>query len=327
VTRQVRTVDMLEAARQLFSDTSAANFILVGIAYQSGWLPIPAAAIETAIKLNGVSVESNVRAFRWGRVAVADPEVFARATVRSSRGHRRPALTDSLDLWIETLEAEVGNLVRRRAEELVLFQGVRASAAYVDLVVRASAAEAAFTSKTHFAEAVARNLFKLMAYKDEYEVARLLTDAEFVADLTAEFPAGSKVSYKLHPPVLRAIGRRSKISFGPRSHVVLRVLARGKFLRGTRFDPFGYAHVRRVERALVRNYVDFVQHEVETLSPESYTHAVRVALLPDQVRGYEQVKLGSVKRYVSELQSLGVPTDDLRKLLGADIPHAGGKPR
>ncbi|MFJ9312997.1 indolepyruvate ferredoxin oxidoreductase family protein [Pimelobacter simplex] len=294
--------DALEAADRIFGNTVAANFLLVGAAYQTGALRLPAAAIEEAIEINGTAVAANVAAFRWGRVAVADPAAFHAANARTAAPVERPV---PASVAASGLQGEVLRLVGRRAADLVGYQDERLADAYVDAVAAIAKAEQAVTTETRFSEAVARNLFKLTAYKDEYEVARLLTDPAFLAATGSDFPDGT-VSFQLHPPALRALGRKKKLGFGPRSHVTLRTLARMKFLRGTAADPFGYAHVRRVERDLRDHYRTMVDDLARELTPDGYDRAVRLAELPDLVRGYEGVKLRNVERYLAELAELGV---------------------
>ncbi len=197
-------------------------------------------------------------------------------------------------------------LVERRAAELVGYQNATVARRYVATVERVWSAERAVTERTDFSAAVARGLYKFTAYKDEYEVARLLVDPAFLAEVQAQVPGGDKLTYKLHPPVLRAMGRRKKIGFGPKSHGVLKVLAKGKVLRGTKFDPFGYAHVRKVERRLLAHYTDMVCRLADGLTGESYDTATKAAELPDVVRGYEDVKLGNVELYWAGLRELGI---------------------
>ncbi|KRA30953.1 MULTISPECIES: indolepyruvate ferredoxin oxidoreductase family protein [unclassified Nocardioides] len=293
--------DGLEAADRIFGNTVAANFLLVGAAYQTGALRLPAAAIEEAIGINGTAVAANVAAFRWGRVAVADPAAFRAANEKSVAPRERhvPA-----SVAASGLDGELLRLVAQRAADLVDYQDEKLADSYVDLVAGVAAAERSVTTKTRFSEAVARHLFKLTAYKDEYEVARLLTDPAFLADTGAEFPGGT-VAFQLHPPALRALGRKKKIAFGPRSHGSLRALARMKVLRGTAADPFGRAHLRKVERELRDHYRTLVTDLAGELSTEGYDRAVQIAELPDVVRGYEGVKLRNVERYVAELEALG----------------------
>ncbi|HWJ11787.1 MAG TPA: indolepyruvate ferredoxin oxidoreductase family protein, partial [Nocardioides sp.] len=309
---RVRTVsadlfdfDALEAADRIFGNTVAANFLLVGAAYQTGALRLPAAAIEEAIAINGTAVAANVAAFRWGRVAVTDPAAFRAANERPVQVRERhvPASVAAAGL-----EGEVLRLVELRAADLVDYQDEALADSYVALVAEVARAERAAGTGSRFTEAVARNLFKLTAYKDEYEVARLLTDPAFLAETGGTFPGGT-ISFQLHPPMLRAMGRTKKMSFGPKSHVSLRALARMKRLRGTAADPFGRAHVRRVERELRDHYRATVGDLAAALgsgNAEDYDRAVRIAELPDLVRGYEEVKLRNVEKYVAELAELGV---------------------
>ena len=296
--------DALEAADRIFGNTVAANFLLVGAAYQTGALRLPAAAIEEAIKINGTAVGANVAAFRWGRVAVTDPAAFSAAGQRLAPTPAREVAAPA-SVAASGLQGEPLRIVSQRATDLVGYQDEKLADAYVALVALVAAAERAVTTETRFSEAVARNLFKLTAYKDEYEVARLLTDSAFIASTGESFPGGT-VSFNLHPPVLRAMGRTKKISFGPRLHGTLRALARMKSLRGTRADLFGYAHMRKVERALRDHYRTMVTDLAASLDPASYDRAVQLAELPDTIRGYETVKLRNIEQYAAALCDLGV---------------------
>jgi indolepyruvate ferredoxin oxidoreductase len=302
VSRIVHSLDALAAAQNLFGSTAAANFLLIGAAYQAGALRLPAASIEEAIELNGVAVKANVAAFRWGRVAIADPARFD--DMASPARDRQPPPARVLEGT--TFSGQVGDLISRRAANLVQFQSEKVARRYVTLLQSIWTAERAVGDRTEFSEAVAKGLYKFTAYKDEYEVARLLTDPQFLSYVKSEVPAGEKLTYKLHPPVLRAMGRKKKIGLGPRSHVALRILAKGKRLRGTKFDPFGYAHVRTVERSLATGYADVVTRLAAELDPTNYDRAVEVAGLPDMVRGYEDVKLASVEAYHARLSELGI---------------------
>ncbi|MEU8227208.1 indolepyruvate ferredoxin oxidoreductase family protein [Kribbella sp. NPDC048915] len=301
-TAELFAFDALDAADRIFGNTIAANFLLVGAAYQTGALRLPAAAIEEAIRINGTAVAANIAAFTWGRVAVADPAAFHAAGTKPAPA-ARPDVPASVAA--SGLQGEVLRLVGRRAADLVGYQNVELANSYVDFVARIAAAEKAVTVDTRFSEAVARNLFKLTAYKDEYEVARLLTDPAFL-DATGELFPGGTVSFKLHPPVLRALGREKKLTFGPKSHLSLRVLAKLKALRGTRADLFGYAHLRKVERDLRDHYRALMTDLAANLTAESYDRAVELAELPDLVRGYESVKLRNITRYATALRALGV---------------------
>jgi indolepyruvate ferredoxin oxidoreductase len=304
VSRSLHSFDALEAAQALFGSTAAANFLLIGAAHQTGALRLPAECVEEAIRINGVAVDANLAAFRWGRVAVADPARFGDAVAPART--RQPVAPPVHLLAGTTFTGRLGDLVSRRAADLVGFQGERVARRYVMAMHAVWTAERAGSDRTEFSEAVARGLFKFTAYKDEYEVARLLTDPQFVDHVRAEFPTGEKLTYRLHPPMLRVLGRQKKIGLGPRSHVALRVLAKGKRLRGTAFDPFGYAHVRRVERRLRDEYEQIVTELAAGLNGENYDRAVEVASLADVVRGYEGVKLANVDVYRARLRDLGV---------------------
>jgi indolepyruvate ferredoxin oxidoreductase len=300
----VHSVDALAAAQKLFGSTAAANFLLVGAAYQTGALRLPAATVEEAIAVNGVAVDANVAAFRWGRVAIADPARFDE--VAAPARDRQPPSPPERILADTTFTGHVRDLVSRRAAYLVGYQSEKVARRYVQLLQSIWTAERAVGDRTEFSEAVARGLYKFTAYKDEYEVARLLIDPQFLEHVRSEFPNGENLTYRLHPPALRAMGRRKKIGLGPRSHVALRLLAKGKRLRGTKFDPFGYAHLRRVERGLLAEYVRIVTQQADELDPANYDTAVQVAALPDLVRGYEGVKLASVEAYHARLSELGI---------------------
>jgi indolepyruvate ferredoxin oxidoreductase len=302
VSHRVHSFDALAAAQQLFGNTAAANFVVVGAAYQTGALGLPAHSIEEAIEINGVAVDANVAAFRWGRLAIADPARFDE--VASPPRMRQPSPPARV-LEGTTFTGEVGDLVALRAAHLVGFQSEKVARRYVSVLQSIWTAERAVSDRTDFSEAVARGLYKFTAYKDEYEVARLLTDPQFLSHVQSELPGGENLTYKLHPPMLRAMGRKKKIGLRPRSHIALRALAKGKRLRGTMFDPFGYAHVRRVERGLLAEYIDIVTRLAADLDPANYDRAVEVAGLPDMVRGYEGIKLANVELYHARLRELG----------------------
>lgn len=310
-TRSLVSFDALNAAQTLFHDTTMANFLLVGAAYQRGGIPIPAAAIEEAIEINGVSVAANLSAFRWGRVAVGDPAAFTAATTvpAVARMHHPAAVAHLLS--DSPLTGEVRELLQRRCADLIAYQGKRHARRLAALAERTWHAERRVTDRTELSEAVVRYFFKLLAYKDEYEVARLLTDPAFLETVSAQLPATHTLTYKLHPPILKALGRKNKIGLGPRAHFVLRILAKGRFLRGHSLDPFGHTKIRRLERHLIDHYEAMIDAFIDNLTAESYDAAVAAARAADMVRGYEEVKLANVGRYVDTLTKLGVPAPEL----------------
>ena len=313
VTRKDENVyfDALGLAETLFDDHMASNMLVLGAAYQAGAIPVSAAAIEEAIKLNAVSVAMNTHAFRAGRLLVADPSWLA--TVKRHRlgaaVETAAVLTPAARALVDRVGAdgELRRLLEIRVPELIAYQDERYAAGYVDFVSHVQKVErAAVPGETRLSEAVARYLFKLMAYKDEYEVARLHLQADLAHRLGEEFPGGVRVQYNLHPPLLRALGLTRKIKLGSWFDGAFRLLAGMKGLRGTALDPFGHAQVRRVERALPGEYRGLVERVLTGLSPETHERAVTLARLPDLIRGYEDVKLRGVARFRKEIQKLGV---------------------
>jgi indolepyruvate ferredoxin oxidoreductase len=307
--RSLVSFDALDAAQRLFGATTAANFLLVGAAYQAGGIPISSSAIEEAIAINGVAVEANQIAFRWGRAAVADPDAFAVAA--TSAGHQSAVAVPTHLLNQCTVSGAARELLERRAAGLVAFQNDRVASRLIELAEQAWVHERKTTERTDLSEAVIRNYFKLLAYKDEYEVARMLTDPTFVDSIQTQIPGAANITYRLHPPILKALGLKKKIGIGPRAHVILRLLARGKVLRGTAFDPFGYARMRRLERRLCEHYEATIGNLLECLTLESYDHAVSVASAPDLVRGYEDVKMRTLALYLERLEQLAVDTSGI----------------
>jgi len=308
-------LDLSRSALALFGRTTAANVMGLGVAYQQGVLPVSAEAIERALELNGVAVRANVQAFRWGRMYIADRNRFDAAVaaghpVDSEVGHDATgaaeggSLADLRALANAGLTGETARLVAVRYPDLVAYQNRAYADRFLTVVQKVAKAEhtalanSALDGATSLAEAVARGLYKLLAYKDEYEVARLHLDAaerERISDIAGD--GAMKVRVQLHPPVLRAMGMNRKISLGPLSTPAFGALRAMKRLRGTPLDVFGYAHVRVVERELIEEYLETVERLLGALSATTHPTAVQLAELPDMVRGYEEVKMGSVERY------------------------------
>jgi indolepyruvate ferredoxin oxidoreductase len=303
--RRLHTLDALAAAQALFGTTEVANLLVVGAAHQAGALPLTAAALERAIELNGVAVERNREAFRWGRLSVADPAAFGAAVAPA----RAPGRVLDGGPWTagSVLAGETLRVASPRAADLAGHSGDRAARGYVEVVERAWRAERRLGDATAFSTAVARGVHRLSAYKDEYEVARLLTDPALAAETLARVPGATRPRYALHPPLLRALGRSTKLQLGPGFRPGLRALARLRGLRGTPVDPFGHTRVRRLERALAAEYTGLVDALAAELSAEGYAAAVALAEAPALVRGYEGVKLAAVGRYAARRAELGRP--------------------
>ncbi|MGU3292407.1 indolepyruvate ferredoxin oxidoreductase family protein [Williamsia sp. M5A3_1d] len=301
-------LDPMSLATGLFGDEQYANMLMVGAAYQTGALTISAESLERAIVVNGVAVAANLQAFRRGRQVVADPAGVAAAIEQARPApvavDPSPTATAMLSPFGD-IDEELRDVLLRRVDELVAYQDRRYAQAFLDDVAGVRATETALGSP-RLTIAVARNLFKLMAYKDEYEVARLTADAAFAAEVAGQFGDDAKVAVRLHPPTLRAMGMRNKLSLGGWARPALAGLAGAKRLRGTRLDPFGRAEVRRTERALIVEYRDVLDSMVAAVTRGAIddTHldaAVALAELPDMVRGYESIKMANVARYRQEL--------------------------
>jgi indolepyruvate ferredoxin oxidoreductase len=296
-------VDSLGSCRRLFATTAVSNTFLLGVAYQRGAIPVPAAFIEQAIEINGAAVELNRQAFRWGRMLILDPGRLEAAAASPAPAPAPAAETGRRLALPFAGKPELMRLVEWRAADLVAFQGERLAEDYAEFVVLASTAEdRAGADSTALSEAVARYLYKLMAYKDEYEVARLHLEESTRAEVEAA-AAGRpvRVSWNLHPPMLRSLGLDRKIRLGPWAKPALRGLRAMRRVRGTAVDPFGYSAVRRMERQLIREYRANMQRAFETVTPGTYDLACELAALPDMVRGYEQIKVANVERYRAEL--------------------------
>ena len=259
--------------------------------------------------MNGVQVEPNLQAFRRGRQSVAAPAAFAQAVAAVSAVAPVRVPTEPEQGLIESVGtapgSELHRIVTARIPDLIEYQNVGYARRYADLVARVREAEdRAVPGNSAMSEAVAQFGYKLMAYKDEYEVARLLVDPQAEAVVHAEFGEGARVSYQLHPPVLRALGMRRKLNLGPWFRPAFQLLRAGRILRGTRLDPFGYTHVRRVERELIDEYTAAIDGLLRQLTAETHQRAVEIARLPDLVRGYENVKLANIAHYRARLEDL-----------------------
>ncbi|WP_188609502.1 indolepyruvate ferredoxin oxidoreductase family protein [Chelatococcus reniformis] len=315
--------DAQDLAERLLGDHMACNLLLVGAAYQRGALPIPAEAIEQAIRLNATAVPMNLAAFRWGRLSVADPARVAAAARREAASagaapaeKARAVVSLAAARIVDGVGAdgELKRLLGVRVPELIAFQSEAYARDYAAVVREALAAEArAGGGRRGLSESVARNLYKLMAYKDEYEVARLMLAEEAQARLTNAFGSEARVSWHLHPTFLRALGVKKKVKLGPWFKPAFRLLKAMKSLRGTPLDLLGRTQVRRVERALIGHYRALLAATFAKLDSATYDLAVELAEIPDLVRGYEHVKLGNVARYKAAAERLA-------GLLGLNVP-------
>jgi indolepyruvate ferredoxin oxidoreductase len=312
-------LDAQDLSERLFGDHLPANMLLLGASFQHGCVPLSAESIERAIELNGAAVETNLAAFRWGRataIGQLPPQMSPAQPAPADLGRAARRIIDQTGM-----SGELRRLLEIRVPDLIAYQNATYAQDYAtrvaDVAERAAARagdEAALIAEEH-----ARGLYKLMAYKDEYEVARLHLDAVERARLESEFGPDASVQLLLHPPVLRAIGLKRKLRLGAWVLPLLRALRAARRLRGTAFDPFGRAHVRRLERQLIAEYGELIDAALESVTPDTATTAARLAALPDVVRGYEEIKLRNVERFRTQATEL---LAELRRESAAN-----GKPR
>jgi indolepyruvate ferredoxin oxidoreductase len=302
--------DAAALTEDLFGSATSANIFVVGMAVQAGCLPIASEKVEEAIELNGVAVEANKSAFRWGRTLIAMPSRVEEMREACRPEAVREMTTARIDL-ADVHRRSIGALgltdaekesVERFSFELALWGRESVLRQYLDVLGRVASVEGRTqASDRRLTMAVARNLYRLMAYKDEYEVARLMNDPEGNAAATEVAAAGERIAWKLHPPILRALGLSRKITIGGWARPAIRVLAKAKILRGTPLDPFGYARVRRLERTLPGEYLEAIDRVLPRLRAGNVDDIVALAELPDLVRGYEDLKLERIAEYRAKL--------------------------
>ena len=276
----VGSFDADAVANALMGDTLYANPMLLGYAWQKGWVPLDYASLMRAIELNNVAIENNKTAFEWGRRAAHD---LAAVQKLASPGQ-----------VIEFKKREtVESLVQRRVDFLTGYQNAAYAEQYRAFIAQVQKAEAAATGKTALTETVARYLFKLMAYKDEYEVARLHTDTTFLDRVNGMFEGDFKLHYHLAPPIIakkNSKGQLQKQKFGPGMLTGFKMLAKLKGLRGTALDIFGRTEERKTERALIGEYRASIEEVIGSLTAANHATALEIASLPEQIRGYGHVK-------------------------------------
>lgn len=292
-TQDLVAFNAAKIGERLLGDAIFANMILIGAAWQRGALPFGADVLENAIRLNGAAVDKNIQAFRAGRVLGNDPTAFDSLFATPKKRDELP-----LDERIAFL-----------ADELTAYQDAAYAKRFLAAVDRIRAADQSFGSGgMRLTRNVAENLYKLMAYKDEYEVARLYSAPDFIDDLTAQFEDVKKVKVMLAPPMLSPIdpatGRPKKRAFGPWVFSAFKMLTKMKRLRGTRFDPFGYTAERKGERAMIAAFEADLELIVDSLGAVQYGLLAELARVPDMVRGYGPVKDANVEKAEARRASL-----------------------
>ena len=285
---EVWEIPAAHVAEAVTGDAIMTNITMLGHAVQKGLVPVGLAAVEEAIRLNGVAVERNILALNLGR-ALAHDEGFAETVLGQRRGE------------IEVLSQTLDEVVERRVRRLTNYQSRGYAKRYSALVERVRVAdEVDERADFKLTEAVARNYAKLMAYKDEYEVARLYTNGEFAAALTRQFKGDPKFKIHMAPPFISGIdpatGRPKKRAFGPWIMKLFRGLTAMRWLRGTPLDPFGYAPERKAERDLIRAYEERIKWLLHDLRDENYELAIEIANVPDMIRGFGPVKDENIEK-------------------------------
>jgi|TARA_B100000378_G_scaffold275345_1_gene271226 indolepyruvate ferredoxin oxidoreductase len=275
------SIDAESLALGYLNDAIYTNMIMIGYAWQKGHVPVSLRGLYRAIKLNGVKIEENMKAFDVGRIAAVDPDRLEKTS--DPRGDVQPMTLDEL--------------IENRAERLNAYQNKAYAQKYRDLVAKVRKDEEAAGLGDAFTTAVAKFAFKLMAYKDEYEVARLYTDGTFEKKLRETFHGG-KINFLMAPPLIAkkdSNGHLKKKRFGAWMKTVFSVMRRLKGLRGTPFDPFGYTEERKMERGLRDTYLERVADMSGKLTKKNHELAVAIASIPDEIRGYGHVKEASVE--------------------------------
>ncbi len=287
-----------QIAIKLLGDSLGSNLMMTGFAWQRGLIPIREEAILQAIELNGVAVDWNKEAFAWGRRLAHQPELIQKFL--------------QMDETVKPLifaPTATNDWVAKYSEELTAYQDADYAARYRAFVDKVVAAEnAAAIGKSSLATAVAKAAYKLMAYKDEYEVARLYSAPEFLKKLREQFDGDYTLEFNLAPPIIapkdKTTGKPTKIQFGPWMLKAFGVLAKFKFLRGTKLDPFGYFEERKMERSLIEKYFNTVELLMRDLSTDNHHLAVEIAEVPMSIRGYGHIKHENVQKTDAKLEAL-----------------------
>lgn len=298
--------DFAHVARELCGDEIAVNIMMLGYAWQQGFIPVGREAITQAVRLNGVAVQSNLDAFNWGRVMAAEPKRVIAEMGETDEPPHLPQAQMTLD-----------QLVAHRTGHLTAYQDARLARRYTDRVARVRAAVKGHAQADKITRAVAQNYAKLLSCKDEYEVARLFTRPEFSENLKNQFDGDYRIAFNLAPPGLPgtdAEGRPKKREFGPWILKAFGLLARGKRLRGTAFDVFGRTEERKRERALIGAYEADMDLAQERLGQGHDAEILKLLELPDQIRGFGPVKLAA-------MEQAAPIRDALRAVIKNDTPH------
>ena len=303
--------DSTDISTRLTGDSIGANILLLGYACQMGYLPVQRMSLEQAIEANGVAVAYNLRAFSLGRLLAHQPARIEELMEQGFPSAQWSELSESLEQVIE-----------RRYRDLVAYQDEAYARQYLEFVREVRSSEADLGDSTAMTEAVARYLYKVMAYKDEYEVARLYTDGNWLRSVQSQFTGDYTLKFHLAPPLISKrdpeSGELQKREFGAWMYSALRLTAKLKFLRGSRLDIFGCSRERRAERAFIGQYREMVQEALSRLSRSTHATAVDVAALPEQLRGFGHVRDASMEELEQRWEELRRELDN-PALRGTDV--------
>jgi indolepyruvate ferredoxin oxidoreductase len=277
----IARVDAENLASKVMGDSLYTNPIMLGFAWQKGWIPLTKTSLIRAIELNGVQIDANKRAFELGRYAAQYPDQVTKLIT-----------PDQAVQWVKSESLE--HMVKRRVEFLTAYQNKAYADRYEIWVRKIEQAEKNLGHNTHqLSKAVAKYLFKLMSYKDEYEVARLHTDTQFLSRVKSMFDGPVTLKYNLAPPTFSSKNEKGELvkkEFGSYMLPAFRVLSKLKFLRGTAFDVFGYTHERKTERQLIADYEKQLDVILNGLTSSTLPLAIELASIPEHIRGYGHVK-------------------------------------
>lgn len=308
-----------ELSEHFFGSNMQANFIVIGAAYQSGAIPIDATSIEEAININGVAIKNNTDAFNIGRTLISDPSwIESMSLYRTGDLNPTPAVGKEAKKIIDSIkpDKDLRNVLEYRISELIDYQNIKYAKEYAMFVKKVYKAEKKERSASILSQNVAKYLFKLMATKDEYEVARLSLKAELDMALSQEFGTSATVHYMLHPPFLKGLanipllnripGVKSKLALGSWFRPFYMLLKHLKFIRGTRFDLMARfsSDVRKADREVLDHYKSNIINNLSNIGNGKYEQLISFSVLPDHVRGYEEVRLESMKTYYHKAEEI-----------------------
>jgi indolepyruvate ferredoxin oxidoreductase len=296
-----------------------ANFIVIGAAFQSGCIPLDASSIEEAIELNGVAVKANKKAFMIGRKVAADPIwIETLKLYRSGDLSSTPIISEEAKALIESLnpDKDLKRILDHRVPELIAYQNLSYAKEYVDFIAKVHNEEKQSQNSSLLTQNVAKYLFKLMAVKDEYEVARLSLKPELEAAIQSEFGSSAKVNFMLHPPIMKKLenipllnklpGVKSKLSLGKWFKVFFVLLKNLKFLRGTKLDFMAWfsADVRKADTEVLAHYKTVITENLPSIKNGGYDKMIKFSALPDVIRGYEEVRLETLNTYYNNSKQI-----------------------